>query len=177
MNQKHNANIKKLPISNLDLSNDAWLAGFIDADGSFGIELLGQYKQVVCKFRLAQRMEYPRSVFYRHIEQNTSYRPIMSCIAHYLFVKLNVRKQAGSGRSYYIVSISSARSKKILRTYLDKYPLLTSKVLDYKDWSVVDDLILIKRHYTEQGKQDIVKLKGSMNNLRIHYNWDHLDLF
>ncbi len=176
LNSTHNVNIQRLPISNTALWEDAWLAGFIDADGSFGIELLGQCKQVVCKFRLAQRMHQHLRI-YTHTERNPSYRPIMSSIADYLFVKLNVRKQIRSGRSYYIVSMSSARSKKNLRAYLDKYPLLTSKFLDYKDWCAVDDLILMKKHYTEQGQQDIAKFKSSMNNSRVAYNWGHLDLF
>lgn len=177
LNSTHNTNIYKLPMANTGLWKDAWLAGFIDADGSFGIELLGQRKQVVCKFRLAQRMMHVTSAYYIHNERNLSYKRIMSCIANYLYVKLNVRKKARSNKTYYIVSMSSTRSKKILRDYLDKYCLLTSKFLDYKDWCAVDDLMLTKSHYTKQGQQNISKLKSSMNNLRTYYNWDHLDLF
>lgn len=176
LNQKHHGHIKLLPLSNDDLLNDAWLAGFIDADGSFGVELLGQHKQVVCKFRLAQRMNHPSTALPQS-EQDQSYKPIMNNIANYLCVKLNVRKQTRSNRYYYIVSMSSANSKGILRSYLDKYSLLTSKLLDYKLWCCVDDLMLTKNHTSEKGQQHIEKLKGSMNNLRLLYNWDHLDLF
>jgi hypothetical protein len=39
LNNKHKSNIEKLPICSEALYKDAWLAGFIDADGSFGVEL------------------------------------------------------------------------------------------------------------------------------------------
>lgn len=37
LNQKHNTNLKKLTVSEQSISEDAWLAGFIDADGSFAV--------------------------------------------------------------------------------------------------------------------------------------------
>ena len=64
LNQKHNTNIQKLPLSNLDLSEDAWLAGFIDADGSFAIRQTLKSKitkkQTKCQFILVQRTAYPK---------------------------------------------------------------------------------------------------------------------
>ena len=58
---------------------------------------------------------------------------------------------------------------------MQKFPLLSSKYLDYKNWCAVDNLILIKQHYTEQGQQTVAKMKGSMNDSRTLFNWDHLD--
>ena len=75
------------------------------------------------------------------------------------------------------MKVSSAKSKKILRIYLDQYELLSSKLLNYKAWCLADDLMLTKQHYTEQGQQKITKLKSSMNNSRVYYNWDNLNLF
>lgn len=62
-----------------------------------------------------------------------------------------------------------------MRAYLDKFPLLSSKYLDYKAWSEVDDLMIKKHHYTDDGVIKIAKIKKSMNNLRVNYNWKHLD--
>lgn len=176
LNQKNHSNIEILPLNKSNISDDAWLAGFIDADGSFGVERLGIYKQVVCKFRLAQRMNLPASAE-APSERNQSYKPLMNKIANYLGVKLNLRKQTvvPTNRFYYIVSMSSANSKRILRSYLECYSLLTSKHLDYKAWCCVDDLMLIKNHTSEKGQQEITKLKSSMNKQRTVYNWDHLE--
>ena len=65
LNKKHNANIEKLPISRLAISEDAWLAGFIDADGSFAIRQTLKSKtikkQTECHFLLVQRTVYPKT--------------------------------------------------------------------------------------------------------------------
>jgi len=38
LNKNHNANILLLPLCDSPLSSDAWLSGFIDADGSFSVQ-------------------------------------------------------------------------------------------------------------------------------------------
>jgi hypothetical protein len=43
------------------------------------------------------------------------------------------RKQKSTGNEYYTLTASSKISLEILKDYLDKYPLFSSKYLDYKD--------------------------------------------
>lgn len=43
LNMWRNANIAKLPLDTRSLDSNAWLAGFIDADGHFSIKLTGNY--------------------------------------------------------------------------------------------------------------------------------------
>lgn len=177
LNNKENTNIniQKLP-NKLPLWKDAWLAGFIDADGSFGVE--SSDRRVLCRFRLVQRMQYPvRDSLSMHTEFGESYEKIMGTIASYLCVKLNLRKQLNSGRTYYIVSASSVKSKKILRTYHEKYPLLTSKFLDHLDWCCVDDFMLKQQHLTKTNITKINELKQSMNLSRTSICWNHLNLW
>lgn len=106
-----------------------------------------------------------------------TYEFIMSTIASYLCVKLNVQTQKKSGRNYYLVSMASAKSKKILRAYLDRFPLLTSKYLNYKDWCAVVDLMIKQLHYAQQSHTIIEAKKNGMNDSRTVFNWDHLNLF
>lgn len=153
---------------------DAWLAGFIDADGSFAIRQTLKSKttkkQTECQFILVQRIVYPKT--------GESYINILSVIASFLCVKLTILKARNPNAcDQYKVKVGSVKSKSILRIYLNKYPLLSTKLLDYKAWCSADDLMLQKLHYTEQGAKEITKIKKSMNNSRIDYNWDHLNLF
>lgn len=174
LNEERGSNIKKLPVCSKALCSNAWLAGFIDADGSFAIRqtLKSEItkKQTECQLILVQRTVYPKT--------NKSYEYILSLIASFLCVKLILLKTRNPNAwDQYKVKASSAKSKAIVRSYLNKYPLLSTKLLDYKAWCSVDDLMLQKVHYTEQGQKQIAKIKGSMNNSRVDYNWDHLNLF
>ena len=174
LNTNCNAQIKKFPICGQPLSRDAWLAGFIDADGSFAIRQTLKSettkKQTECQFILVQRTVYPKT--------GESYTDILSLIASFLCVRLNILKARNCNAwDQYKVKVGSAKSKSILRVYLNKYPLLSTKQLDYRAWCFADDLMLQKLHYTEQGAKEITKIKKSMNNSRIDISWDHLNLF
>lgn len=171
---KQGIDIKKLPLCCKPIYKDAWYAGFIDADGSFAIRQTFKRatikKQTECQFILVQRMYYPKT--------GQSYVEIFSKIANFFCVKLGTLKARNpNALNQYKIKISSAKSKKILllRAYLDTFPLLSSKYLDYKAWSEVDDLMIKKHHYTDDGVIKIAKIKQSINNLRVNYNWDHLD--
>lgn len=174
LNEKYKKNIKKLLISRVPLSEDAWLAGFIDADGSFAIRQTLKSKiikkQTECQFILVQRTVYPKT--------KECYIEILSLIASFLCVKLKILKPRNPNAcDQYKIKASSIKSKAILRRYLDKHLLLTSKLLNYRAWCAADDLMIQKQHYTEQGITKITKIKSSMNNSRVYYNWDHLNLF
>lgn len=61
LNKHLNNSIEKLPLCTQDMQQNAWLSGFIDADGSFGIRNTKKINtvkkaQVKCRFRLEQRM-------------------------------------------------------------------------------------------------------------------------
>lgn len=180
LNDKHNAKIKKQPLCSLPLAEDAWLAGFIDTDGCFYIELAKKTKitnrRIVCRFQLRQRMVYPKKAGVDLPEDfNESYENILSLVASYLCVKLNIHKVKNPIiTEQYTIDIGSVKSRKVLRAYLDRFPLLTSKFLDYKDWCLADDYIILKQHYLEEKIIEIGKLKSSMNSSRTYFNWYHL---
>jgi hypothetical protein len=106
---------------------------------------------------------------------NVSYGPCLSFIGCFLHVKLNIRKQAVTGRNYYIIDASSELWKRVLRDYLDRFPLLSSKFLDYRCWCKGSDLIDAKLHMTLEGLTQIDNLKQNMNSNRTCFNWDHLN--
>ena len=138
MNTKYLVKIPKLPLDNSPLSNNSWLAGFIDADGSFYIRY--SPKQIICKFSLEQRMIYPKT--------QESYYTILNKIALFLNIKLNTRIRLKYKNSYYIIRVENQNSINILIDYLNKNFLLSSKYLDFLDWEKSFRAITQKAHKT-----------------------------
>lgn len=170
LNKNHNANILLLPLCDSSLLSDAWLSGFIDADGSFSVQYIkkenGKKRKISCRLRVEQRMIDPSS--------NNSYFYILNKIARLLLCNLLTRKQPVTGNTYYTLTASSLESLKVIIYYFNKYPLYSSKYLDYKYWEVVAKLRLNNEHYTEYGISKVELAKNSMNNSRTYFNWDHL---
>lgn len=114
-----------LPLPSLTLVNlncNRWLAGFIDADGSFYIRLTQGLKKtrIAISFRLDQRI---------FDKDGDSYQPIMNSIAKAFSTKLLiVKKKQGS---YLHIHITSLFSTNLLNSYLKSFPLITSKYCDY----------------------------------------------
>ena len=172
LNQNHGANIEKLPLKTVNLGDDSWLAGFIDADGSFSIQHTKREngalkRKISCRLRIEQRMLDPKT--------STSYFNILTVISNYLHCNLLTRKQISTGNEYYILAASSRRSLTVIINYFDLFTLQSSKHLDYLDWSEAAKLILNDQHYSVSGIIKIDSLKSKMNNNRTDFNWDHLN--
>lgn len=104
-----------------------------------------------------------------------SYEPILNQICLFLNVKLATRTRLNFKNSYYIVRVENQNSSQILINYIKKYPLLSSKYLDYLDWEKSFGIIFKKEHMTIQGKELILDLKKNMNDKRTKFNWSHLE--
>jgi len=166
MNKKHSLNIEKLPLDNSFLLNNNWLSGFIDADGSFYIRY--SLKHIICKFSLEQRMIYPKT--------QESFSKIITDICQSLNVKVAIRTRLNYKNSYFIIRVENQNSIKILINYLNNYPLLSSKYLDFLDWNIAFNQIINKTHFSNEGKLIIYSAKNRMNNKRTLFNWDHLNI-
>jgi len=172
LNINHSLNIKKLPIKSGSLSKDSWLAGFIDADGSFSIQHTkvenGALKnKISCRLRVEQRMLDPIT--------NISYHSILLEISKFLGCSLLTRKQLATSREYYTITASSKKSLSIIISYFSAFPLLSSKFLDYKDWYIAAELIIKDLHLSVESMASIDLLKNNMNRNRSYFNWDHLN--
>ena len=170
-NKNHSSNIIKLSIKKGNLDKDSWLAGFVDADGSFSIqhtklENNAKKRKISCRLKIEQRMYEPIT--------KISYLDVLREIAEFLGCNLKIRKQASTGNQYFNLTASSRKSLLIILAYFKSFPLYSSKYLDYIDWEKGAIIILEKNHYTEQGIAIIDFLKNNMNLKRTHFNWDHL---
>lgn len=171
----NNNSNNNFPINEPDTSSilkNAWLSGFIDADGSFSINIRkkiidGKGKdRIEARVRIEQRQEDHKT--------GKSYESILKLIADTFGVQLTTTIHNGN-IYYYVIAITSPTKLAILINYLNEYSLFTSKYLNFKDFSKCVDIMLNKEHLTISGREKITILKESMNNKRTYYNWDHLD--
>ena len=140
-----------------DLDNH-WLAGFIDADGSFQIKIIDRIKQ-----NGEPRLEVRLSL---QIDQKT--RLFLDLIKGKFGGNIGYRKKQDT---YYYSSTSFGSAKNVI-FYLDNYHLLSSKYLNYLKWRKVYILIQNKTHILPEGLDKIIKIKSTMNS----NSQDELDL-
>jgi hypothetical protein len=173
LNKNHKANITKLPLKESSLSEDHWLSGFIDADGSFSVQHTklengAKKRKISCRLRIEQRKLDPIT--------GDSYSKILTDVSNFLNCTLLTRKQKSTGNEYYTLAASSRVSLDIIVKYLDIHPLFSSRYLDYKDWKEIVLLMFEKKHYTEQGIAKTESVIKGMNKQRTYFTWDHLNV-
>jgi len=171
INQETGSSIPTYNVDNSNLLNNAWLSGFIEADGSFDIRV-SQTDGNSIKNRVSARLRLEQ----RKLDGNTgnSYLEIMTAIASSLGVTLNNSIHNGN-IEYFLISASSTKSRSIIVNYFTKFPLFSSKRLNYLDWLVCHNLIESKKHITAEGRDIALKLKSGMNSKRTYFNWDNLE--
>ncbi len=129
-----------------------WLSGFTAGDGSFNIKITERSQtkfQVELRFRITQ-----------HIRD----AQLLVIVADYL----------GCGKVYIrstnlacdlVVHTFSDNINKII-PFFNKYPILTNKEKDFKDFALVAECLKDKSHLTQEGLATIRKIKSNMNNKR-----------
>jgi len=179
LNMWRNANIVKLPLDSSSLDSNAWLAGFIDTDGHFSIKLTGSYGsdasvargRVQCVFSLNQS-ELNRVTG----ESNV---PFMTELAKFFQVNINYKVENYAlfkePAKKVLFFAQSDKKHYIITSYLTKFPLMSSKYLNYL--SFFKGLSFLGKRLTKEEVLEIRAIKSSMNNSRTYYNWDHLNDF
>lgn len=172
----------KLGLDTSNISNNAWLSGFLEADGNFyssiSVNSLGIANSIRYYMRISQRAEYLRKN--DETQTKVSYLPIMTEIANFLSVS-NVTS-INRNKPNYIEKVYEVRTVKRLSceeliNYMSKYPLYSSKYLDFLDWAKIHDINKSKGYKTIEGTNRLLELKGGMNSLRSNFDWAHLDNF
>jgi hypothetical protein len=172
LNMYRNAKINKLPLDNSNFSSNAWLAGFTDADGSFSIKLIGSYSddslkthgRVMCVFSINQREIYKRT--------GESFTNIISKLAE--FFQCNINHKLAKHPSFIkpvklLVFYVQANTKHhLVINYFNKYPLMTSKYLNYLDYYRA--IPFLGKRLTYEEVLRVREIKNSMNNKRTYFN-------
>jgi hypothetical protein len=158
-----NTIIPKLPLNCEPLGSNPWFAGFIDGDGHFSVRSTSSkskraYPVVECRFELVQRQIYHNGL---------SNYEFMYEIAKFLDSKLGVTRSDSTHPQYRVRTINLA-SNMILSNYLTKYPLFSSKHLNYLDFLKVLELQKVNRLSPGDVNylNNVVQIKEGMNNKR-----------
>lgn len=171
LNKNHSTQFVKLPLNKGSLENNSWFSGFVDSDGSFSVQYTNtdsgaKKRKISCRLRIEQRVLDPIT--------GASYFDILNQICLFLNCNLNTRTQKSTNNTYYTLAASSKVSLSIIINYFNKFPLYTSKYLDYKDWEEVAHLIINNKHLTVEGIKTVEFVRSRMNTKRTEFNWDHL---
>jgi hypothetical protein len=160
-------NISKKPLNDSPLDSNAWLSGFIEADGHFSVRTTSnsKYSRVECKFELSQRQNDHNS------RNNLSFLEI---IANFLLSSVKTIK-VEKPKPEYRVRTTNLNGNLILENYLNTFPLFGSKYLDYKDWIKVLDEFKSGRFKHKPNIEEIILIKSCMNDNRTIFTWDHLN--
>nr|UEV87087.1 hypothetical protein [Grifola frondosa] len=158
------------------MGNNGWLAGFIEADGGFQVSIRlnkeGKLHKLDTDMTLNIRQDYPK-----HSDFCSSYLPIMEKIANFLNVKVRPytreRKIRGNEKGYR-VRATSLLQRNILIDYFTKFPLLSSKRLDYLDWVKAHNIRVNREYTTMLGLNRLIDIKNNMNNKRTFFDWAYL---
>ena len=158
------------------LSN-AWLAGFIDAEGGFKIRWTKEQKhpvsqKIVTKHRIGVSFVLEQKK--AHPLTGESFAPVMQKMCDIFQVPLHERQH--HGKWYWCVEVSGLKKLGVVIKYLESFPLLSSKRLDFEDWKQAYRLLCAGEDVTEKGKAKIWSLKQGMNRQRRVFCWKHLEV-
>lgn len=131
--------------------NDAWIAGFIDAEGCFTCSI-GKKKGFSFNFNISQKWEINLKIL-KHF-----------CL---LFEGGIVSKH--SQDNVYEFRIGGLKNCKNIFSYFDNYTLYTKKSLSYKIWKCIYNDLINKYHLDPSKKQEIiekVKMINKSNNIQ-----------
>ena len=169
LNNSKNTNFLKKPLNDSPLTSNAWLSGFIEADGSFQVRttLSGKYPKLECKLEITQR---------QRDHKGNSNLEFLEKIAKFLLTTVKSIRQDKPNPEYR-VRTTSLRANLILSKYLENYPLFGTKYLDAKDWMKIVSIFEKGEHKDQKGIEKIVEIKSLMNDRRTNFTWDHLQDF
>ena len=164
------------PMDNSPIDSNPWFSGFSDADANFSINIHKRSNKNSTRVQLFYRLEI-RQTYHRlnNEGEQVSFFSIMSKVANYLNSNVLSRSRIIGEKQYYsfiLMAHSQISLNKIIE-YFSRFPLLSSKYLDYKSWVYV--LKLQKTHSrTTSYLDEAINIRKDYNATRTTYNWNHL---
>lgn len=138
-----------------------WLQGFIDGEGSFQFDIGETRNRGKFYFRTNPTLEISQSnhdVLLLEIIKN-----FMN--SGYIKPKFNIYDFVETINSRNVSRYVNGQENMII-DFIDKYPLETSKDLDYKDWKRLINIKEQGLHKTIEGRETIIEIKSKINKGR-----------
>ena len=149
---EHSISISRPLIKNQKVSDQNWLAGFITAEGCFFIGLVKSES-----YKLKERV-----ILIFMLTQHSRDEVLMRSLVDYLGCgNISMGKDI---INYRVVNYSDIKGK--LLPLFNKYNILGVKSLDFQDWCKAAELVENKDHLTQEGLEQIRKIKSGMNRGR-----------
>lgn len=146
----------KLLVNKEKIQDYNWLAGFINGEGCFVIDI---YKSATSKMGCSARLKFQLGQHKRDSLLIDSLVDFLGCG--------RVVKPLSYNHVEYIVSSFTDISEKII-PFVQKYPIIGSKSIDFEDFYLASLIIKNKKHLTKEGLEKIKNLKSGMNSGRIY---------
>ena len=186
-----NLNMINKPLDTSPLDSNAWLSGFIEADGHFSVRTTVSPKyskapggsaagvfdpraalrergaKVECKFELTQGQK----------DHNSEDKLLlMNVLAEFLLTTVKSIRE-NKPKPEYRVRTTNLKGNLVLENYLDQFPLFGTKFLDYRDWVKILDYFKHGKFNHKENIDNIIDMKSCMNDKRTIFTWDHLQNF
>ena len=136
----------KFKINDSNDLNNHWIAGFSDADASFQIKVVNREEKLKPEIRLNFQIDQKDNI-------------VLLLIKEVFGGNIDYIK---SQDTYYYGSTSFGSAKKVIN-YFDHFHLQSSKHINYLKWRKAYIMVQEKKHLTEIGVDNIIKLKNSIN--------------
>lgn len=164
------------PLDTSEIDSNSWLAGFTDADGNFSINIHKRTNKNTTRVLLSFRIEVNQN--YHRADSDgikASFFTIMSKLSMYLGVSIYSRSRIKDDKEFFsftVVSQNKESHSKLIH-YFNRFSLLSSKYLDYKDWVYVLELQKANS-LTTSYLDKAIKVRTDFNSTRTTYTWNHL---
>lgn len=160
------------PVDTSDIQSNAWFAGFTEGDGSFDIRTTESSKRVDVCYELVQS-RVDKSLIDKYI-------PVMESISAFLLAKLSysaVKNISGTISHRLRARTTNRVGSGVVLRYFYRFPLFSSKFLNYQDWCRVYSIMAAGNAKTKKGYQQVKAIKAGHNTRRKTHTWDHLHNF
>lgn len=178
--QKKYLALDKHSLDTSSILKNSWLAGMTDADGNFNVIISKPKNKKSMRIQTQYTLEL-RQKYHRSCPITTSYFDIMTIISKGFNTHLykRSRKLNDTVCNSYVIVAGFIISNTTVNSYFTKFPLYSSKRLDYLDWDLIRSKVRENANLGNKNPQLIKEctvIKLSMNSKRKYFNWDHLRL-